>query len=136
MNAIALLHYSRNCEAPMLFALEGMCFFDAIADESRARLEVEFVNLSFSAKKSHRESGGIFLSNPKDWYIIVARSAAYIISPSGAVSHHAPTCIYLRLDDIQNFVLMICNFYEIDDIQGYRLDFEVRMCYLRRFIFI
>jgi hypothetical protein len=34
----------------MLFALEGMCFFDAIADESRARLEVEFVNLSFSAK--------------------------------------------------------------------------------------
>jgi hypothetical protein len=33
----------------MLFALEGMCFFDAIADESRARLEVEFVNLSFSA---------------------------------------------------------------------------------------
>ena len=52
MNAIALLHYSRNCEAPMLFALEGMCFFDAIADESRARLEVEFVNLSFSANES------------------------------------------------------------------------------------
>ena len=38
----------------MLFALESMCFFDAIADESRARLEVEFVNLSFSAnEKKH-----------------------------------------------------------------------------------
>jgi len=31
----------------------------------------------------------------------------HIISPFGAVSHHAPACIYLRLDEIQNFVLMI-----------------------------
>ena len=34
------------------------------------------------------------------------------------VSHHALACITLRLDDIQNFVLMICNSYGIHDIQG------------------
>ena len=31
-----------------------------------------------------------------------------IISPCGAVSHHAPACILPRLDDIQTFGLMIC----------------------------
>ncbi len=35
----------------------------------------------------------IFLSIAKQWYIIDARSAAYIISPKGAVYHHAPACI-------------------------------------------
>ena len=30
---------------------------------------------------------------------------------------------YLRLDDIQHFVLVIYNFCEIDDMQGSRLDF-------------
>ena len=34
------------------------------------------------------------------------------------LDYHAIACIYLRLDDIQHFVLMICNFYETDDIQG------------------
>ena len=33
----------------MFFCFVGYVFFDAIADESRARLEVEFVNLSFGA---------------------------------------------------------------------------------------
>ena len=49
----------------------------------------------------------IFLSKPQAWHIITARSVVYIISPFGAVSHHAPACILLRLDDIQHFVLMI-----------------------------
>ena len=48
------------------------------------------------------------LSKPQAWYIITARSAAYIISPFGAVSHHALACILpaawwytmLRIDDI------------------------------------
>jgi len=48
-----------------------------------------------------------------------------IISPLGAVSHHALACILLRLDDIQGLclddiqcsALMICNSYGIDDIQ-------------------
>ena len=61
------------------------------------------------------------LSKPQAWHIIAARSVVYIISPFGAVSHHAPACIYLRLDDIQHFVLMICNSYGIDDIQGFAL---------------
>ena len=58
-----------------------------------------------------------FLSKPQAWYIITARSAVYIISPYGDVSHHASACISLRLDDIPQQVaddiqcdpLMICN---------------------------
>jgi len=42
-----------------------------------------------------------------------------IISPFGAVSHHALACIYLRLDDIQHFVLVICNSFGIDDIHAF-----------------
>ena len=63
-------------------------------------------------------------------FLSIAEAMAYhhdavvdIISPFGAVSHHALACIFLRLDDIQHFVLMICNSYGIDDIQGSRLDF-------------
>ena len=41
-----------------------------------------------------------------------------IISPFGAVSHHAPACIPLQLDDIQHYVLVIYNSSGIDDIQG------------------
>ena len=33
------------------------------------------------------------LSKPQAWHIIAARSAVHIISPFGAVSHHAPACI-------------------------------------------
>ena len=59
----------------------------------------------------------LFLSKPQAWYIITARSAVYIISPYGAVSHHASACISLRLDDMPQQVaddiqcdpLMICN---------------------------
>ncbi|MBQ8732760.1 MAG: hypothetical protein IJY82_08035, partial [Oscillospiraceae bacterium] len=65
----------------------------------------------------------IFLSKPQAWHIITARSVVHIISPFGAVSHHALACIYLRLDDIQNFVLMICNSCGIDDIHGFRRAF-------------
>ena len=70
------------------------------------------------------------LSKPQAWYIIDARSAAYIISPFGAVSHHAPACIFLRLDDIQHFVLMICNSFGIDDIHAFGV-----MCASRKRIF-
>ena len=62
-----------------------------------------------------------FLSNPQAWQIIIARSVVHIISPFGAVSHHAPACILLRLDEMQHFVLMICNSFEIDEIQGFAL---------------
>ena len=62
------------------------------------------------------------LSKPQAWYIIDAQSAAYIISPVGAVSHHALVCICMRLDDIpqrvaddtQTFVLMVCNGCAVD----------------------
>ena len=47
------------------------------------------------------------LSKPQAWYIITAQRAVHIISPFGAVSHHAPACISLRLDDIQCSALMI-----------------------------
>jgi hypothetical protein len=39
------------------------------------------------------------------------------------VSHHASACIFLRLDDIQHYVLMICNSFGIDDIHALRRDF-------------
>ena len=68
------------------------------------------------------ETCRIFLSKPQAWHIITSRSVVHIISPVGAVSHHAFACIYLRLDDIQNFVLMICNSCGIDDIHGFRRD--------------
>ena len=35
------------------------------------------------------------------------------------VSHHAPACILLRLDDIQHFALMICNSCGIDYIHAF-----------------
>ena len=54
----------------------------------------------------------------KQWYIITRKRA----------SHHrrcissAAGCIPFRNDDIQNFVLMICNSCGIDDIHGFRRD--------------
>ena len=68
-------------------------------------------NLSFSANKNrtfvYRQMFCFCLSKPQAWHIIAARSAVHIISPCGAVYHHALACISLRLDDIQTFGLMI-----------------------------
>ena len=53
-------------------------------------------NPTFSANKKRTfvyQKFSFCLSKPQAWYIIDARSAAYIISPFGAVSHHAPACI-------------------------------------------
>ena len=63
------------------------------------------------AKKYTLERVCIFLSKPQAWHIITARSAVYITNNGRAVvvSHHAPACIFLWLDDIQHFVLMIYN---------------------------
>ena len=61
---------------------------------------------AFKAKNTHSLRVCVFLSNPQDWYIITARSAVYIISPSGCISSRF-SVYSLRLDDIQNFVLMI-----------------------------
>jgi hypothetical protein len=38
---------------------------------------------------------------------------------SAFASHHASACIFLRLDDIQHYVLMICNSLGIDDIHAF-----------------
>jgi len=43
----------------------------------------------WGAKKERSNRFVLFLSKPQAWYIIDARSAAYIISSFGAVSHHA-----------------------------------------------
>ena len=55
----------------------------------------------------YRQMFSFCLSKPQAWHIIAARSVVYIISPCGAVSHHASACISLRLDDIQPYGLMI-----------------------------
>ena len=43
----------------------------------------------------------------------------WISSRQRRVSHHAPACIFLRLDDIQHFVLIICNSCGIDYIHAF-----------------
>ena len=65
-----------------------------------------------------------FLSNPKDSHIITVQSKVDIIKGDivALVSHRAPACISLWIDDIQNFVLVICNFFEIDDIHTFWCD--------------
>ena len=63
--------------------------------------------VSTKMKKDGNSRPFSFLSKPQAWHIIDVRSAVYIISPFGAVSHHAQACIYLRLDDIQPYGLMI-----------------------------
>ena len=76
----------------------------------------------FKSRLSHQKSTGfdlsIFYPLRKQWYIITRKRA----------SHHrrcissAAGCISFRNDDIQNFVLMICNSCGIDDIHGFRRD--------------
>ena len=68
---------------------------------------------AFKAKNTHSLRVCVFLSNPQDWYIITARSAVYIISPSGCISSRF-SVYSLRLDDIPQQVA--------DGIQGLRLD--------------
>ena len=53
------------------------------------------------------------LSTKSSFLFIQAAGLAYhhdavvdIISPCGAVSHHAPACIFLRLDDIHGFAVI------------------------------
>ena len=80
-------------------------------------------NPSFCAnKKELLSTKSSFFVYPSRRLGISSDASRYIISPCRAVSHHALACIFLRLDDIQHFVLVICNFCEIDDIQGLRLD--------------
>ncbi len=45
-----------------------------------------FESLTACQEKEQVIRLALFLSNPKDWYIIDARSAAYIISPTGCIS--------------------------------------------------
>ena len=45
----------------------------------------------------------------------------FFIQAAGLVSHWRAACIFLWLDNIQHFVLMIYNSFGIDDMQGYAL---------------
>ena len=49
----------------------------------------------------------IFLSKPQAWHIIATQSWISSRAATALVSHHAPACIFLRLDDIQCSALMI-----------------------------
>ena len=64
---------------------------------------ISSILITSSKKIPKADAFGIFLSKPQAWHIIAARSVVHIISPFGAVSHHAPACIYLRLDSIPPF---------------------------------
>ena len=57
------------------------------------------------------------------------REVRCISSALRAVSHHAPACIYLRLDDIHGYAMMICNPCGIDDIHACGVIFiELQFC--------
>ena len=71
-----------------------------------------------------------FLSKSQTWHIITARSVVDIISPLGCISSRN-SVHFLRLDDIQNFVLMICNFLRNWWYTRLRLDF---LRYQNRFL--
>ena len=63
-------------------------------------------NPSWCTKKKDRFRTVFFLSNPKDWYGITARSAVHGIRRFATAWHHAPACIYLRIDAIHHFVMI------------------------------
>ena len=48
-----------------------------------------------------------------------------------SLDYHASACIFLRLDDIQHYALMICNSVGIDDIHALRRDFKSCIFVLR-----
>ena len=81
-------------------------FFKRLRQSRRKRGKRPIVRTN---KKEGTQSGAFFfcLSKPQAWHIIECITRlrrdihSYIISPFGAVSHHAPACIFLRLDDIQ-----------------------------------
>ena len=74
-------------------------------------LEAAGSNPVGQAKNSTSCSLSNFLSKPQAWHIIDARSAAYIIKgdspPLYIITRQRVS--FLRLDNIQHFVLMICN---------------------------
>ena len=61
------------------------------------------------------------ISSPREAWCISSRARCAL------VYHHAPACICLRLDEIQHFVLMICNSSGIDDIHAFGV-IEARGC--------
>ena len=101
--------------------------------EERSKAEIKNSALRRSdetkSRFSHQKRSNFCLPKVTSFFIQAAGLVYHhdavvdIISPYGAVSHHAPACIPLRFDDMQHFVLVIYNFYEIDDMQGLRLDF-------------
>ena len=86
-----------------------------------------FLTCGFKSRPLHQKRSNFCLPKVTSFFIQAAGLAyhhdavVYIISPFGAVSHHASACILLRLDEMQHCVLMICNSCRIDDIQGFAL---------------
>ena len=98
----------------------GIVLFDnfQVTERTRNRVTSKIVR-GFESHRLRQKSTGfdlsIFYPLRKQWYIITRKRA----------SHHrrcissAAGCISFRNDDIQNFVLMICNSCGIDDIHGF-----------------
>ena len=80
------------------------------------RMQGKALQISPSPPKTRQSTDClVFYPLRKQWYIIAI-----------GVYHHALACISstIRLhcfhnDDIQSFALVICNFFEIDDIHGF-----------------
>ena len=74
-----------------------------------------------SSKKN--EAYASFFFYPSRRLSISSRASVYIITEG--VSHRAKR-VFLRLDDIQHYVLMICNSFGIDDIHAFGVIFCAR----------
>ena len=66
-----------------------------------------------------------FFIQPQVWYIITLLRVSHQLLWSCISSRHSRAYSFLRLDEIQHCVLIICNFCEIGDIQRQAVDFRV-----------
>ena len=80
----------------------------------------EFKKLFTTLQKADEQESVIrdFITPHFDAVISSPHEVRRISSALRAVSHHAPACIYLRLDDIHGYGTMICNPCGIDDIHA------------------
>ena len=80
------------------------------------RLLTELQFCPTSSRKKHLRSQVLF-SIQSEGLVYHHDAVVYIIAVG--VYHYVYECIFLRIDDILNFVLMICNSFGIDDIHAF-----------------
>ncbi|MBR2952473.1 MAG: hypothetical protein IKC43_05825, partial [Clostridia bacterium] len=88
------------------------------------------------AKKERSDRFVLFLSKPQATSLRLGISLTHEVrrissAPAGLYLITRPRASYLRLDDIQHFVLMICNSFGIDDIHACGVIFGLDFSFVR-----